>query len=102
VILPKQLVECYHQRTWPFPDKIKRFEQAVEWCLLRPLGKCIESREVSIDAKQAGRRSKDRSLRQLLQSGRRSDLPTKNDYALRQMHRSVRFAGKPGSYRFQV
>jgi hypothetical protein len=34
VILPKQLVERYHPRIWPFSDKITRSEQAVEWCLL--------------------------------------------------------------------
>nr|WP_180204933.1 DUF6396 domain-containing protein [Pseudomonas sp. SbOxS1]NYU04928.1 sel1 repeat family protein [Pseudomonas sp. SbOxS1] len=33
-ILPMQLVERYHIRTWPFSDKITRSEQAVEWCLL--------------------------------------------------------------------
>jgi hypothetical protein len=34
VILPKQLVERYHPRIWPFSDKITRSEQAVKWCLL--------------------------------------------------------------------
>ncbi|MFJ2689888.1 DUF6396 domain-containing protein [Pseudomonas sp. NPDC087336] len=34
VILPKQLVERYQPRIWPFSDKITRSEQAVEWCLL--------------------------------------------------------------------
>jgi hypothetical protein len=33
-ILPMQLVERYHLRTWPFSDKITRSEQAVEWRLL--------------------------------------------------------------------
>jgi hypothetical protein len=34
VILPKQLVERYQPRIWPFSDKITRSEQAVKWCLL--------------------------------------------------------------------
>ncbi|EJN20999.1 TPR repeat-containing protein [Pseudomonas sp. GM78] len=33
-ILPMQLVERYHMRTWPFSDKITQSEQAVKWCLL--------------------------------------------------------------------
>jgi hypothetical protein len=34
VILPRQLVERYQPRIWPFSDKITRSEQAVKWCLL--------------------------------------------------------------------
>lgn len=34
MILPKQLVERYRTRPWPFSDKITQSEQAVEWCLL--------------------------------------------------------------------
>lgn len=33
-VFPTVWVERYQFRTWPFPDKVTRFESAVRWCLL--------------------------------------------------------------------